>query len=482
MKRFISTLMAASLIISSFTTVSAEEISAKGNDVELGSQVTEEAAFTESNVQFEPQMTESLDVITEMEAFDELTVDGDIKDVNTVDKEIPTFSGEVSPNQKNVRVDGYNTANTAFYLDESNLNTYIGDVANAKQNWYYFSVNPTDKVSVYLSDTNTGDYDVYLYKYNADGTLSMVTYSEYVDSSEHLSYVGSSTDTGYYWLLVNPYVASNPEESYTMRIDTVSTFDSHEPNDNIIQSKNFTNKINTTGTIDNALDVDWYSLTLPASGEYSVSLNNVPSGNTYRVNVYNGSQEFVGYFNSTDTKTVRVAGTSKETYYFEVLSSNGTYNAASSYNLKVMKYHNGVVFTTKDNNIIEIDGANLYTDGNLVDLSWYYDYTTNYTRKEELHLGSNVEIGLDLKTYYRSGFAKGASVKSGNCIMIQVYDSFMFNYYYKYPTYYSESLDNPVFFVDLNTGKLMDYPDSTFYYIDGMSTTQFTTGDLKAGY
>lgn len=77
-----------------------------------------------------------------------------------------------------------------------------------------FPNKPNRKSKCFLGNTNTGDCDLYLYRYNLDGSLTLVALSEYVNSSEQLSYVGSASDTGIYWLLINPYIPVNPVESY----------------------------------------------------------------------------------------------------------------------------------------------------------------------------------------------------------------------------------------------------------------------------
>lgn len=174
----------------------------------------------------------------------------------------------------NERVIGCNTPNTAYYLDNTDLNTYLGDTANGLQNWYFFNTNPTDKINVFLQDTSRGDYDIYLYRYNTDGTLSLVSYSENTGLDENLSYVGEKTNTGYYWLLINPYVAASPSETYTFRVETSNNYDQYEPNNNIADidtgeaqfTINNSSQVGYTGAIkgttDSVHDVDWYKLNI----------------------------------------------------------------------------------------------------------------------------------------------------------------------------------------------------------------------------
>lgn len=241
------------------------------------------------------------------------------------------------PNEK-TRVSGCHTPNTAFYLSSSNLNAYLGDTANELQNWYYFYTNPSDKINVFLQDTSTGDYDLYLYKYYEDGSLSLVAYSENTGQNENLSYIGDDSDTGYYWLLINPYVSATPSETYVFRVDTSSSYDSFEPNESIsdvdsgdaqvtLDSNSVVGASATiSGTIDSPHDVDWYKidignsiyteLEVNADSSVKVEVHRKLLGGVTSVysEAYGGETIALPFFTDSMTYFLRVTGTEATTY------------------------------------------------------------------------------------------------------------------------------------------------------------------------
>ena len=270
-----------------------------------------------------------------------------------------------------------------------------------------------------MQNTLTGDYDLYLYKYEADGTLTLVSYSESTNEDEHISYVGDASDTGYYWLFVNPYTPAEPSETYTLRVDTLNTFDSHEPNDNFNFSSEYVGTINTSATIDNPHDVDTYSLEVTTAGRYVINLSNVQTGDSYAVDIYDKNFNYFGYFVSTGENEAYVTANANETYYFKVRSYDGTYNnnIHYSYKLKVMELHGNGLIATPNGQHIDITAQDIYIDGTKVSLNWDYEYHINYTRTEELTKDSDYYINLLPSLYHREGFANGAETESNNAII-----------------------------------------------------------------
>lgn len=132
---------------------------------------------------------------------------------------IETITNVEIPSDK-ARVSGCHSPSTAYYLDPSLYGYFLNDTANSLENWYYFKTNPTDELSIYLEAPSSGDYDIYLYRYYEDGTIVPVDYSENAGGDEYINYVGDEDHTGFYWLRVVPYIASDiPGDKYSFGVD-----------------------------------------------------------------------------------------------------------------------------------------------------------------------------------------------------------------------------------------------------------------------
>lgn len=369
---------------------------------------------------------------------------------------------------------GHNTANTALYLDSSYMGSILSDSASDLENWYFFNVSETNKISTVLEQPSANsDYDIYLYKYSDDGTLSLISYS--INSGSSMENLSAVAQAGYYFLRVVPEAAATTEgAAYNFMISLIGTFDACEPDDIPAFAVEYTDTINVDNTLDNIFDQDWSKLTVSSNGTYVVSMSNIPSGNTYNVCIYDSSFNFVAGMSCSGNKAGTVNLT-PGTYYINVDSATG-YSETQSYNLKVIKkiWSYATVMITNSGHIVELSANALYVNGKPVDMNWKYYYTVNYTRKQDVETSLATSFKAD---YLKNGTYRGPqSVSSDDCIAVYM-DNFTYTYFCRYPGAGADYdfINQPfgsgeyiLFYVDAVTGKVIDTEINYYYLSLGM--------------
>lgn len=376
---------------------------------------------------------------------------------------LPQLSGVMTCSENDT---GHNTAGTALYLDSSYMGMVLSDTANSCENWYFFYLESQSKISAVLEQPTNGDYDIYLYQYNDDGTLTLISYSIYTGTTtENLSAIGGS---GYYFLRVVPETEAN--DMYNFMITLITQYDACEPDDIPAFAVEYENSINVNNTIDNSFDQDWSKLTITNAGTHIVSLSNICEGNTYNVYIYDSAFNFIAGMSCNENKVGTVSLATGD-YYICVKSANG-YSDSQSYNLKVIKQKSSLSNTmfTKTGQIVELTSSALYINGSVVDMNWNYCYAVNYTRRQSIITNANTSFAMG---YLKNGTYNGPqSVSSSDCIAVYM-DKFMYTYFcymsgdgagYDRLTQEFGDEEYVLFYVDAKTGTVID-TEVNYYYL-----------------
>lgn len=369
---------------------------------------------------------------------------------------------------------GHNTAGTALYLDSSYMGVALSDTANAYENWYFFNMEDKNKISVVLEQPSDGDYDIYLYQYHDDGTLTLVSYSIY--SGTKMENISAVCESGYYFLRVVPDTAATAADAvYNFLITLIDQYDSCEPDDIPDFAVEYTDSINVKNTIDNTFDEDWSKMTITSSGTYIISMSDIPEGNTYNVYVYNASFDFLAGM-SCDKNKVGTVSLSVGDYYICVASASG-YSAVQNYNLKVVKRHTSASSTifTKTGQIVELTSTALYINGAAVDMNWKYEFSgSSYNRRQYAKVTDSTTFALD--TVMNGTYYGADNVSAQDCIAVQMKD-FKYEYFYRAAgaganyDYINEPIDvDSWFYVNAATGKVIDTEWNYFYW--GLNRTR----------
>lgn len=401
------------------------------------------------------------ETICQLEEFEKVDFDGK----GSTDEISDVFDG-VEVSEKDIKTfadSGHSTANTALYLDATYLNNVLSDSAYDSENWYYFNLPSKEKISVVLEQPSDGDYDIYLYKYSDDGSLTLISYS--INSGTAMENLSAVGEAGYYFLRVVPETASAIENAvYNFMISTIETYDACEPDDMPAFAVEYNGEINTRNTIDNRFDQDWSKLNVSTAGTYVTSLTNIPSGCTYNVYIYDSSFNFAGGM-SCDSNKAATISLSAGSYYICVESASG-YNAVQPYNLKLLKRKSASskMITTKTGQIVELAYSDLYVNGKQVDMNWSYHYGINYTRNQDVKRNTGSKFYPE---YIENGSYSGPqSVSSSDCIRVAM-DNFTYTYFcslgYDFRTTNFGDGDYVMFYVDAITGKVID-TNINYYY------------------
>jgi len=376
---------------------------------------------------------------------------------------------------------GHSTANTALYLDSSYMGNVLADAATDSENWYYFQLEETCKISAVLEQpVSGGDYDIYLYQYGDDGSLSLISYSLYSGSTmENLSAIG---DSGFYFLRVVPQTAATEADAvYFFMISLITECDACEPDDMPAFAAEYSNSIDVNNTIDNMYDQDWSKLTVSTGGTHIVSLSNIPDECTYNMYIFDSSLNFVAGMSCSENKVGTVNLESGD-YYVKVASTTG-YSTSQSYNLKIMrrKSSSSNMMFTKTGQIVELTTYALYINGKAANMNWSYHYTINYTRNQDVIPNDNASF---LTGYLKNGKYGGPQgVSSSDCIAVYM-DNFVYTYFCRFPGSGAdydwihqpfEDGEYILFYVDAKTGKAID-TEINYYHLSlgmGQSFTEF---------
>lgn len=394
--------------------------------------------------------------------------------------------------------------NSAIYID---LDTVYNDTltAEGQSNWYYVNVPTAGKLTAYmqtLADPNI-DYDLTLYTYNtSSGTLENPINSQYgPTTNEQLS---SVIQPGYYFVCINSYSGFDSANPYYFIIKYSQTYDSGEPDDNIAQARQKTdNYFVVNQTLDNQFDVDWIYLSLSVSKSLFMTLGNVPTECTYKLDVFDSNLNGIGTLSQNTTALIELQ---PGTYYFRVSTENGS---GSGYSLTVTEVANTVssvyghsldwkyiLYKTPSGELFANDNSVTVSGSLKWERDFIFSYNGKFTRRDQvISRGIDKISGPGVFGAYTSNYTGSINnsfrIPITNALYLYFYSHFEsgVNTIYEedwtdvtgMPTpRYTDSYDDTYFgplylIIDADTGTIKDlYAKLNFYYYHDIEIASFT--------
>lgn len=260
--------------------------------------------------------------------------------------------------------------NNAYLVEHGNV--VQGELTKTSEmRWYGFILDKSSKVSIELQTVPEVDGDVYLFELNQDTYELNVIGGSATSGYGINEYCSQILDPGIYYFAVSAY-EGNGQFAFAF----YATQDmSNEVNDTLSNAAAVSVNSTITGVIDNPYDQDYYTFTLTSpvlmsmtatTGEYEFGFLKVDgSGKIYKISKKEDMYQFD-------------AGT----YYFVVRSTDGTYDANSSYSIKLNKIVNIAddpnsfyyMVNEKAKIVFQSDanGGRMYVNGNPIDISYNY--------------------------------------------------------------------------------------------------------------
>lgn len=400
--------------------------------------------------------------------------------------------------------DQENTDPNNAYLVE---NEYIVQgvlTQEGEMRWYGFILDQSSKVSIMLQTASEVDADLYLFELDQETyELNLVGGSAKSGLGVY-EYYNDVLDTGIYYFAVDAY-EGNGEYAFAFYA-TQGT--GYEINDSMSRAAEISVNGTIYGVIDTPYDVDYYTFTLSSPvimsmttsvGDYDFGIMNTDdSAKIYKISQKEDLYQFD-------------AGT----YYFVVRSTDGTYNANTSYKIVLNKIANIANNTSsfyymvneKAKIVFQSDpyGTNMYVNGNPIDISYSYNLdASNSAGSQRYNITMSTPSDLSAKIYQNQfmfedyettvyygmtmpdtvnylGGSKGVGPK-GNVLELSVYSTNKFynihcicsgayaaNHLYK-------DLNFATVFINPNTGKLVDIQHINYFYdyATGSNSMTFT--------
>lgn len=345
----------------------------------------------------------------------------------------------------------------------------------SEQRWYALSTAVNMKFTVNVLMESTADFDLYLYKLNQE---QMVL--EYIGNSTNAKgvaeYLSRVDESGIYYFMINNYegYGNFALTAYGSNHDMAM-----EINDSLATAYKL-NNINTplSGVIDNPGDVDWYKFDVSRYMDLKVDFTS-PAGTNY--NLYYSDGQSVFQFNLNNTLRLNATGT----YYFIVVSADGSYANTTPYQLKCKAISDGhrtcLVRTSDWSAILERDSSGrLFVNGNLVDFTYDFHNTVSNSAGTintymVLYPGSSPGVAaddwfgfVDFTTNFFGSQSKNKvlvlTLTNIDKVKIDRYASGAYNDSAHYSTDYARII------IDPETGKILDLLDPNYYYDYGNQT------------
>ncbi|MBD5532294.1 MAG: hypothetical protein HDQ98_08840 [Lachnospiraceae bacterium] len=359
--------------------------------------------------------------------------------------------------------------------------------------WYAFSISEESKISIVLQMVETLDADLYLFQLNEE-TYGLELIGGSANAGAGVSeYFNDVMDAGIYFFAISGYEGTGQFAFayYQSTADVAS-----EINDTMATATTVSFSSNVIGVIDSPYDIDYYKFTVatPTIIQYSISSSN---GYSLLYAGKSGSSSAIYTVNSSTKSYKLMPGT----YYFAVLSENGSYSATSTYTVNFKKVgamsgdslvtlvgiSEDAGFVYETNSIGSIN----YVNGNPVDIS--YSYKENLSNSAgaqtyDISIDTNVRVYAVLSDLYEPvavhyfGSTKPAmSVGSRPALMLTFYGEKDFYHInctgtgaYKMNTLW-EDFSAVTVLIDPSTGKLIDIVEFNYYYDFAPVGTNFIT-------
>lgn len=192
------------------------------------------------------------------------------------------------------------------------------------------------------SPNNAGiDYDLYLYMYNSDGSLSgpvsLSCLTTYINGSvgtvdEGLAYINNTSTTNSYALIVKSAAGYSLTEEFilTLSLDEQGYYDSNEPNDSPFTATelNSTTQLNITDVnLNVSNDQDWYCWKMPSYAGRTII--NIDQGYSAEIYVANDSGGMILIAPENDGKY----NLKKDNWYYLKVFNSGSSFVSNNYTL-----------------------------------------------------------------------------------------------------------------------------------------------------
>ncbi len=322
--------------------------------------------------------------------------------------EIYTFTENISAYSENEDTVPNTDPNNAYMVTNDTIMRGEIEAAN-EMRWYAFSLSENSKVTILLQMVESLDADLYMFKYNAETyTLELIggSANEGLGTSE---YFNNILDTGIYFFAVSGYEGTGTFAFayYQSIIDVVN-----EVNDTLLTASMVEFNNNVIGVIDNPNDIDYYKFTLttPAIIQSSIS-----SSDGYSL-LYAGKSgdNSAIYVVNSGSKSYKVM---PGTYYFAVVSENGSYSATSTYTVNFKKV--GAMAVDSSASIVGISeeagivyqtnstGSVNYVNGNPIDISYSY-YSTSSNSAGTQYYDITIDANADACAFLSGSYEPAA--------------------------------------------------------------------------
>ncbi len=348
--------------------------------------------------------------------------------------------------------------------------------------WYVFTLTEASKVTILLQMVETLDADIYMFLLNQETyelELCGGSTNEGLGVTEHYNTV---MNAGTYYFAVSGYEGTG---TYAFAYYQSSADATKEVNDSIETATAITLDNSVTGVIDNPNDVDYYtfSVTQPTIIKYSISSTN---GYSLLYAGKSGSNSAIYEINTNNVSYKVMPGT----YYFAVLSEDGSYSSTSTYTANFVEVGSmsgdsavtligisedaGIVYETNN------AGSINYVNGNPVDISYsYVQNLSNSAGSQSYNISINANAGAcailkdayePAAVHYHSSTKPAMKVSSRPALLLTFYDdSDFYRIHCTGSGAYStntlwEDLNYVTVLIDPDTGKLIDIVEYNYYY------------------
>lgn len=375
-----------------------------------------------------------------------------------------------------------NTNPNYAYLVTNDIIVQGAIETNSEMRWYGFNLAEASKVTILLQMVESLDADIYMFALNQE-TYELELYGGSANEGVGITeYYNAVMDAGTYYFAISGYEGTG---AFAFAYYQSSADVSKEINDSATTATPVSLDSSVTGVIDNPNDVDYYKFTVtqPTIIKYSISSSN---GYSLLYAGKSGNSAAIYIVNSNTGSYQIMPGT----YYFAVISENGTYSATSTYTANFIEVGSmsgdsavtligisenaGIVYETNDTGTVN------YVNGNPVDIS--YSYVQNLsnsagTQSYDISIDANAGARVLLSgvyepaaVHYYSSTKPAMKVSSRPALMLTFYgDSNFYRIHCTGSGEYSmntlrEDLNNVTVLIDPETGKLIDIVEFNYYY------------------
>lgn len=341
----------------------------------------------------------------ETDAFTEEEADGQFEYLQISDKDMEAAN---IPEEKQANVLEKNIDDTITLEEEANLyaaralnpNTepqyaYLATNDEVYQKtletenemrWYAFEIIKKSKVTILLQMVEALDADLYMFSYDrSDNSLHMIGGSATYGTGV-MEYYNTVLDAGIYYFAISAYEGTG---DFAFAFYENNHDADYEINDTSVNATNIPMDTAISAIIDCPYDVDYYKITIsnPKIMEYKIS-----SSNNYSL-IYakkEGDGSSIKSIAGKENQVKIMPGT----YYFAVYSTNSLYSGTAPYTLTfntildIADSSIAIIGVCKEAGIIfqsDSLGKNCYVNGNKIDISYEYSYSTSNSARHQTY-------------------------------------------------------------------------------------------------